>query len=1125
MKTARGPVRTAAVAVVVSVLAALAPVTATAVLPGAPPQPHIEPPPRHTAVRPGQDHGRLEISGTKDPGASVVDAVIVIEDENGVVDRRSATDRIIDAGSLMTGNYTLGTLPPGQQSATHLYLLVTTKAGSGPAETGKSNEIPIDIIRPEVDYVVDPAAPGGKRKIGWRLIDRDTIEVEFTEPVDGPNQPSDWAIGPSDDDVCPFESDRPAAVSGSGAVRTLTLARPVSEDATPHVCYNSDVEAYHDGAFNLVAGEADFALDKIPPRPPVFTHIDGKTLDSNDTARSNDPTPDITVGTVTEGHRVRVYLDNDNGTFEPADDREVGTAVAGSGGQALVTNVGASLPGGRLPEGVSRFFVRAFDPSGNASSTASADTARYDLDTIVPQAVAAAATNARVFVSFSEPIFGPNDASRWCVSTGSPVTEVKGANGSAVREIVVAGLSEGDTISYDQCGGSPDPATRYADAVGNKVAPFTLTVTGGPVVLIEDAEPVLEGQGSTFTVTITAPPAEAVSVAYKTIPGSATAEADYTSTTSFIVFPQGEAGSQTVSIPTLGDGLDEHAETFDVEIDTNSEHARVLAGADRATGTITDDDPPAAASITNASVDEGGKRNLTVSLNAASGKDVTVGWRTVDRTAEGGRDFEADEGTVSIPAGETSATVRVTTLQDALDEEDETFDVELVNPVNATIADGRGRVTITDDDLPPTLRISDADAVERDTASETAEVVVTLSTPSGRAVSFDWLDVPETATRGQDYRATPRRVTIPAGSVSATLPIEVLPDTLDESDETLRVELAAVEGAEPPGHAGTVTILDNDGPTDTDRNGGDDRSDTSVETSRDTFPGTTDNVVLARSDAYPDALAGGPLAVELLAPILLTPSDELHEGVRREIQRLDARTAYLLGGPAALAPELESELRSLGLDVVRIGGENRFETAQLIAEELGTSDLAYVAEGINLDPNRGWPDAVAVSALAAHQRAPILLTRAGDLPPETADALTSIGAGSVTVVGGTVAVSEAVEGELRQLATVERLAGLTRYGTSRAIADRSVAVGMEPRAVWFATGRNWPDSLSAGPAVVIQGDGVLVLIDGLNGFNTAPEIGDFLDAHVENILRLVLIGGESAITPEVAEAIRLRVDG
>ncbi|MBW3663287.1 MAG: cell wall-binding repeat-containing protein [Actinobacteria bacterium] len=1100
----------------VALLLAFLPTTSAA-LPvlGAPPQPHIEPPPRHTAVRPGADHGRIEISGTADPNATIETAYIVIVDENGVLARRDATDRVLNVGGVLSGNYTLGPLDEDQQSATSLYLEVTTRAGSAAPETGRSNSIPIDITKPFITT--------------WRLVSTDRIEITFSEPVEGPNQPSDWAIGPSGERVCPFESSRPAAVTGTDARRTLTLAVPVGEDATPHVCYNSDVEAYHDGAFNLVSGDSDFADDAIPPRAPRFTHIDGKPLDSNGRVRSNEPTPDVTLDTVTQGHTVHIYLNDGSPGYEPEHDPEVGEAVVtGSGGQVLVENVGGKLPDRRLPEGHNRFFARAEDPSGNLTELADIRTAVYELDSIAPTALAAAATAERVFVSFSEPLFGPNDVSRWCVSTGAPITDVRGSDGSALREVVVAGLTEGDTISYDRCGGSPDPSTRYTDAVGNRLVPFTIPVTGGPVVLIDDVS-VSEGDQGDFPVaefrlSISEPPADHASVTYATFPGSAEADEDYYSLAGSVEFPQGETEDRTVSVPIKGDVLDEFDETFGVVIESKDEHANVLPGADRGTGTILDDDPLAAVSVGDVDVAEGGSAPIEVRLDRPSGKDVTVGWRSRSASATDGLDFTAATGAVTIPAGATSAEVLVEALEDTMHEDDEAFHLVLGNPVNATIGDATGRVTILDDDAPPLLRLSDADAVERDTTLTQARPVATLSAISGRDVAFDWLDVQETATRGTDYRAAPRRVVIPAGSTSAAVSIDVLPDTLVEQDETLRVELSSVSGAEVVDGVATVTILDNDGPTDSDRNGGRDRTETSVEVSRDTFPGTTDNVVIARADAYPDALAGGPLAVELLAPILLTPGDALHQAVRQEIQRLDARTAYLLGGDEAVSPAIAAELQRMGLDVVRIGGENRFETAALIAAELGGAD-AFVTEGINVDPNRGWPDAVAVSALAAHLRVPILLTRAGDLPVETATAIDALGVGEVTVVGGPVAVSEAVEAQLRQLGTsTERLAGDTRYGTSRAVADRSVEVGMEPRAVWFATGRNWPDSLAAGPAVVQQRHGVLVLIDGLNGFGTAPEIGEFLDVHAENILRIVLVGGEAAISDEVAESILLRID-
>lgn len=298
---------------------------------------------------------------------------------------------------------------------------------------------------------------------------------------------------------------------------------------------------------------------------------------------------------------------------------------------------------------------------------------------------------------------------------------------------------------------------------------------------------------------------------------------------------------------------------------------------------------------------------------------------------------------------------------------------------------------------------------------------------------------------------------------------------------------------------------------------GSDRIATAVADSRAVFAAAP-AVVLARADTYPDALAAAPLAATLGAPILLSPSGALPEAVAAEIRRLGATRVVLLGGPAALSPQVEADLAAAGVGTVeRVAGEDRYDTARLIAERVGGTS-AYLTEGGNADPARGWPDALSASPLAASQRRPVLLTEAGRLPGNTARALADLGATEVTVVGGQVAVSDEVVAAVEATgARVERVAGATRYETSFLLAQRAVAAGGSEFNTWFATGLNFPDALAAGPAVA-RTNGVLLLLDGQN-FEAAPPVRQWLEPLVRRGAVITLLGGPSAISPGVQEVI------
>jgi putative cell wall-binding protein len=127
--------------------------------------------------------------------------------------------------------------------------------------------------------------------------------------------------------------------------------------------------------------------------------------------------------------------------------------------------------------------------------------------------------------------------------------------------------------------------------------------------------------------------------------------------------------------------------------------------------------------------------------------------------------------------------------------------------------------------------------------------------------------------------------------------------------------LALVAGVPATAHATASASLT--------RLGGSDRFGTAVAISKDVWDDKqAQSVVLARSDAFPDALAGTPLATRKNGPLLLTPSRSLHGSIAAELRRVlpAGRNVYLLGGTFALSDGVARSVAALGYKVVRLGG-------------------------------------------------------------------------------------------------------------------------------------------------------------------------------------------------------------
>ena len=293
------------------------------------------------------------------------------------------------------------------------------------------------------------------------------------------------------------------------------------------------------------------------------------------------------------------------------------------------------------------------------------------------------------------------------------------------------------------------------------------------------------------------------------------------------------------------------------------------------------------------------------------------------------------------------------------------------------------------------------------------------------------------------------------------------------------------------------------------RYAGADRLATAISASRANFTHAS-AVVIARADLYPDALAAAPLAGKVGGPVLLSPSDQATPGLIDEIKRLGATTAYLIGDTTALSAKVAAAVAAAGVTTtIRIGGASRYDTAALIAERVGGTSV-YVVRGDD------WADAAAVSALAAFRRRPVLLTPATTLSPAVSDAINALHATSATIVGGTSAVSTSAELMLNVMGvSATRLSGADRWATSAAVASSAVAAGMTGPP-WLASGSNWPDAVSAGPAAAAS-NGVLLLVAPTT-LAASPASQTWLANHPSSVI--VAIGGADVVSAQDVAAAR-----
>ena len=191
--------------------------------------------------------------------------------------------------------------------------------------------------------------------------------------------------------------------------------------------------------------------------------------------------------------------------------------------------------------------------------------------------------------------------------------------------------------------------------------------------------------------------------------------------------------------------------------------------------------------------------------------------------------------------------------------------------------------------------------------------------------------------------------------------------------------------------------------------------------------------------------------------------------------------------------------------VNRVAGDDRYETAaQASAGSFQPIvDTVYVATG------QEFADALTGSALAGHNRAPVLLVQQDHVPAATSAELARLDAGSVVVLGGDVAVSDAVVEQLGEISgtDVTRLEGDNRYETAVSVAGEFTDVDH----VFVATGLEYADALAASAAA--GADGVPVLLVNEGG------VPDVTEAYLEDVApeSVTVLGGPEAVSEETVE--------
>jgi uncharacterized repeat protein (TIGR01451 family) len=566
--------------------------------------------------------------------------------------------------------------------------------------------------------------------------------------------------------------------------------------------------------------------------PPPALSIEGASVIEGDSGSANKAV--FTVSLSAESTRtVSVTYSTSDGTATNALDyiRQSGTLIFPPG--VTVTNISVPIIGDLIVETNATsigetFFVNLSNPSNSTLAKPQAlgtivddDGARLIsiADASVIEGSEGTTTQAVFNVTLNRPHTLPVTVEFAAASgTATVGTDLLARSGTLVIPPGATQTNIAVTVLGDRF---PEPDEAFILSLSNPinaglaVPRATGTITNDdrfPRLLVSDVTVVEGNSGTTaavFGVQLSFAAVDTVTVNYVTVDGTAKAGSDYVQTSSTVTFPAGIT-NQTITVRINGDTLNEPDETLFVELSAST-NAIIEDGQGLAT--ILNDDSLPQLSIHDVTVAEPDTGTVdavfAVALSAPSGQEVRVSFSTTDGSANAGSDYNNAFGTLIFPAGTTQQTLRVAVRGDTAFEGDETFLVNLSDPLNATILDSQGVAIIVDNDGMPVLSINDVIVTERPGGTN-AVFKVTLSNATRNTVTVDFSTSDGTTRAGTDYVSTSSTLTFLPGATTQTISVSILDDLLDEDDETFFLNLSNASAATLADSQGQGTIRDND---------------------------------------------------------------------------------------------------------------------------------------------------------------------------------------------------------------------------------------------------------------------------------------------------------------------------
>lgn len=166
-----------------------------------------------------------------------------------------------------------------------------------------------------------------------------------------------------------------------------------------------------------------------------------------------------------------------------------------------------------------------------------------------------------------------------------------------------------------------------------------------------------------------------------------------------------------------------------------------------------------------------------------------------------------------------------------------------------------------------------------------------------------------------------------------------------------------------------------------------------------------DTVVIAPQGDFPDTLAIAPFSAINTMPILFSDKDNLRADTMAAIQKWNIKNVVIVGGTGVISNDIDNKLKSIGINVTRLAGQDRYDTALEIIKHYAPSE-GY--KDISIATGEAYPDALTGASLAARNNMPLVLVNKDNVKTNISEYINKNKIEKAYIFGGTGVVSNSI---------------------------------------------------------------------------------------------------------------------